>query len=97
MLAWTTGPNNAYLTKPIKPAWDSSREGDLGPGTLLTWSPRETGEHRVTLTAGTGGLEFHRQPFENFSEGNDVGWQCHPRRGRSTATRSAMGGNIQSS
>ena len=35
-------------------AWTSSRDGDLGRGTLLTWSPRVAGEHRVTLAAGTG-------------------------------------------
>jgi hypothetical protein len=35
-------------------AWTSSREGDLGRGTLATWTPRAAGEHRVTLTAGVG-------------------------------------------
>jgi hypothetical protein len=34
--------------------WTSSRDGDIGAGTLLAWSPRAPGEHRVTLAAGIG-------------------------------------------
>jgi hypothetical protein len=40
--------------RPRPSTWTSSRDGDLGPGTLLTWSPRAAGEHRVTLAPGTG-------------------------------------------